>query len=76
MLRVGDRVRDRWQCLELTGTVLSLQPSISLGSSVQYCEVDFKGKRRWILSINLIGSDDLQVSERHPYVEAGPKHDA
>jgi len=65
VLRVGDCVQERWECLKSTGTVLSLQPSISFGPSVQYCEVDFDGKRHWILSLNLLRADDLQVSERN-----------
>jgi hypothetical protein len=63
VLRAGDCVQERLECPESRGTVLSVQPSISFGEDVQYCEVDFNGKRRWILSLNLVRKDDLRISE-------------
>ena len=58
MLKVGDRVRVRWlthsDCLGLTGTVLETQPSAFFGRKVERCRVDFKGRRRSVLSILLI----------------------
>jgi hypothetical protein len=63
MLRIGDCVQERWGGLESMGKVLSLQASISFGECVQYCEVDFNGKRRWILSLNLVQTGDSQTSE-------------
>ena len=66
VLEVGDSVQERLECLQSTGTVLSLQPSVSFGPGVQYCQVDFAGKRRWILSLNLVRTDDLQVSGSNP----------
>jgi hypothetical protein len=54
VLSVGDCVRQRWESLESTGTVMSVQPSFTFGESVQCCEVAFQSERRWILSLNLV----------------------
>ncbi|PYS11020.1 MAG: hypothetical protein DMG17_23465 [Acidobacteria bacterium] len=58
MFRPGDRVRVRWlvqsDCLGLTGTVLDVQPSVFLGRDVQWCRVDFGGRQRRVLSIDLV----------------------
>jgi hypothetical protein len=58
MIRVGDRVRVRWlthsDCLGLTGTVVETRPSVFFGRKVDRCRIDFKGRRRSILSIHLI----------------------
>ena len=63
MLSVGDCVQPRWECLASTGTVVSVQPSFALGESVQYCEVEFEGERRWILSLNLARASHKEAQE-------------
>jgi len=58
MFKIGDRVRVRWlvesDCLGLTGTVLDVQPSVLMGRDVQWCRVDFSGRQRRMLSIDLV----------------------
>ncbi len=54
MFSIGDCVQQRWECLVSPGTVVSVQPSFAFGESVQCCQVEFEGKRRWILSLNLV----------------------
>jgi hypothetical protein len=65
VLSVGDCVQQQWECLESTGTIVSVQPSFAFGESVQCCEVEFEGQRRWILSLNLVRASN-RISQREP----------
>lgn len=55
--KIGDRVCIRGliqsDCVGLTGTIIEMRQSALFGPKVQRCKVDFKGKRRQVLSLHL-----------------------